>query len=284
MIDLKSESRKKYIKNDSSLVDSLKEEPLFKGKDINDDNALSYLEVLNASKHCASCKGLDSCLNNVKGFTKYYDQSTNTVKAKKCKYKDLEDKREKDLSLFKTMFMPSNVLSYSLLDYKTDTPRRKTALKYASKFISNPKEESGLYLAGTFGCGKTYLLAAVANELSRKGVNVILAYFPDLVREIKNNFSNGARLEEIINTLKTVDVLMLDDLGSENLSAWLRDEILGPILNYRYEAKKPICISSNLSASDLSDHFAKTSDGIDTVKATRLMKRISVLCSNYIEF
>ena len=96
--------------------------------------------------------------------------------------------------------------------------------------------------------------------------------------------TNGERLEEIINRLKTIDVLMLDDLGSENLSSWLRDEILGPILNYRYEAHKPVCISSNLSIEELSEHFSKTSDSIDTVKGARLMKRLQGVCGNYIEF
>ena len=40
---------------------------------------------------------------------------------------------------------------------------------------------------------------------------------------------------------------MLDDLGSENMSAWLRDEVLGPVLNYRVLECKPLFISSNIS-------------------------------------
>jgi primosomal protein DnaI len=148
----------------------------------------------------------------------------------------------------------------------------------ATKFITSFKEETkGIYLNGFFGVGKTYLLAATANELSKRGINVILAYFPDLVREIKNNMTNGTKLEEILNTLKTVDVLMLDDFGSENLSSWLRDDILGPIINYRYEAKKPICISSNLNSNQLLEHLSQTNDGKDDLKGMRLMKRIMSL-------
>ncbi len=285
MTDLKKlANNNKLNTNSLSLIESLKSEKCFSNVDINESNVFSYLEVFNSIKHCDSCQSLDSCKNNVKGFTKYYDLKSSTVKAKACKYKEILEKKEFDSRLFKTMFMPDNVLSYTLDTYNLDTPRRKTAYKCATRFITNPKEETGLFLSGTFGIGKTYLLACVANELSRRGISVILAYFPDLVREIKNNMTNGERLEEIINRLKTIDVLMLDDLGSENLSSWLRDEILGPILNYRYEAHKPVCISSNLSIEELSEHFSKTSDSIDTVKGARLMKRLQGVCGNYIEF
>lgn len=285
MNDLGSLTKNKIDKNNtSSLIDSLKSEASFKDALINEENVFAYLEVFNSIKHCKGCMGLDNCKNNVKGFIKYYDLKTNTVKAESCKYKALIEKKEFDSRLFKTMFMPDNVLSYTIDTYNLDTQRRKTAYRYATRFITNPKEETGLFLSGTFGCGKTYLLACVANELSKRGVSVILAYFPDLVREIKNNMTNGEKLEEIINRLKTIDVLMLDDLGSENLSNWLRDEILGPILNYRYEAKKPVCISTNLSIEELSEHLSKTSDSIDTIKGTRLMKRLQGVCGNYIEF
>ena len=36
-----------------------------------------------------------------------------------------------------------------------------------------------------------------------------------------------------LNYLKSVDVLLLDDFGSENMTNWLRDDVLGPVLNYR---------------------------------------------------
>ncbi len=284
MNDLKNISRNNKIHSNESLVDSLKGEPLFSGADINDDNALAYLEVFNSVKHCKNCKGLNECRNNVIGFTKYFDTKSNTVKAEMCKYKQSLEKKEYDSRLFKTMFMPSNVLEYTLDTYTLDTPKRKAAYKCATRFIENPNHVKGLFLSGTFGCGKTYLLACVANELSKRGTSVILAYFPDLVREIKNNITNGEKLEEIINRLKTVDVLMLDDLGSENLSSWLRDEIIGPILNYRYEAGTSVCISTNLSSEELLQHFSKTSDSTDTVKAARLMKRLVGVSPNYIVF
>lgn len=285
MNDLKSLINNKSQNQGESLVDRLKTNPLLANEDITESNALAYFEVLDSIKHCKGCKGLLECPNNIKGYTKFYDKSTLNIKAKECKFKQLANKKEADSKLFNTMFMPENVLSYDLINYNTDTAERKKALRYANKFISGVKSgEPGLFLSGEFGLGKTYLLAAVANELSKNGVSVILAYFPDLVREIKNNMTNGAKLEEILNKLKTVDVLMLDDLGSENLTSWLRDEIIGPILNYRYEAKKPVCISSNLKLAELNEHFARTNDSYDTVKAARIMKRLSVISSAYIEF
>ena len=265
-------------KSVDKFIEELREEPMFKGYNINSSNANLFNVSRESFKHCKNCKGLEECPNTVKGFNKVYDPESDTLIAKECKFKRILAKREYDSRLFKTLFMPDNILNYTLDEYSTNTEARKKALAMATKFITSFKEETkGIYLNGFFGVGKTYLLAATANELSKRGINVILAYFPDLVREIKNNMTNGTKLEEILNTLKTVDVLMLDDFGSENLSSWLRDDILGPIINYRYEAKKPICISSNLNSNQLLEHLSQTNDGKDDLKGMRLMKRIMSL-------
>lgn len=269
-----------YDPKDADLfVEELKKEPMFKGMNITINNANLFNASRESFKYCKNCKGLDSCPNSVKGFNKVYDAESDTLIARECKYKKLASQKEHDSRLFKTLFMPETILNDTLDNYETNTLERQKALKLVTKFITEFNDsKKGVYLTGPFGVGKTYLLAATANELSRRGVNVILAYFPDLVREIKNNMTNGEKLEEILNTLKTIDVLMLDDLGSENLSSWLRDEIIGPVINYRYEAGKPICISSNLSVKELLEHFSQTNDGKDTVKGNRLMKRIAALC------
>lgn len=94
MNDLGSLTKNKIDKNNtSSLIDSLKSEASFKDALINEENVFAYLEVFNSIKHCKGCMGLDNCKNNVKGFIKYYDLKTNTVKAESCKYKALIEKK-----------------------------------------------------------------------------------------------------------------------------------------------------------------------------------------------
>ena len=70
---------------------------------------------------------------------------------------------------------------------------------------------------------------------------------------------------------------MLDDFGSENMTPWLRDEVLGPIINYRSLEKKPICISSNLEPHDLQNHLICSNSSEDIVKEQRIWSRIERL-------
>ena len=274
---------KKLFKYDelaaNQFVEELKRDPRLKGFNINSENANLFYMSLKSMEGCKNCKGLDYCKNSIKGFTSYVDEKSQTLKACECKYMQQLKAFEENTKLFKTLFEPENVLHSTFEEFDLSNESRNKAYTKACNFVEAmkaSKENEGLIFYGDFGVGKTYLLSAVANELSKNGINVMLAYFPDVVREIKNSIGNANKLEESINNLKEVDVLMLDDFGSENLTPWFRDEILGPILNYRAQAHKPICISTNYKSNELAEHLALTGEGRDTVKAARLMQRIQV--------
>ena len=72
---------------------------------------------------------------------------------------------------------------------------------------------------------------------------------------------------------------MLDDIGGENNTSYIRDEILGPILQYRMVAKKPVFFTSNFSIEDLRKHLKETKEGIDDIKGDRIVERIRQLTS-----
>ena len=90
------------------------------------------------------------------------------------------------------------------------------------------------------------------------------------------------RLEELINYLKSVDVLLIDDFGSENMTPWLRDEILGSVINYRLMEEKPIFISSNIdpNSDDFIMHLSMTKAPSELLKAERIKSRINGLTKN----
>jgi len=67
---------------------------------------------------------------------------------------------------------------------------------------------------------------------------------------------------------------LLDDIGAENLTAWSRDEVLGPILQYRMDEKLPTFFTSNLNLEELEMHLSISSSGVDKIKARRIIERI----------
>ncbi len=72
-------------------------------------------------------------------------------------------------------------------------------------------------------------------------------------------------------------LLLIDDIGAETTTAWSRDEILGPILQYRMQAKLPTFFTSNLNLEQLEKHLSVTKDSVDIVKAKRIIERIGQL-------
>ncbi len=137
------------------------------------------------------------------------------------------------------------------------------------------KKPKGLYLHGSFGSGKTYLIAALFNEMAKKGIQTTLVYYPEFLRSLKSSFNTD--YEERFNFIKKSPLLLLDDIGAENVTPWSRDEILSPILQYRMDENLPTFFTSNLTLEELEKNLATTSSGVDSLKARRIVERIKQL-------
>jgi primosomal protein DnaI len=81
----------------------------------------------------------------------------------------------------------------------------------------------------------------------------------------------------MIRKLKQTDVLMFDDIGGENPSTWIRDEILGPILQHRLLDHKPTFFSSNLAQKELVKVLLTNNQTAERMKAARIGLRIESL-------
>lgn len=164
----------------------------------------------------------------------------------------------------------------SLKDFEIFNDERQKAYNLAVDFLNNYKKDKfykGLYIYGKYATGKTYLLSAIAQELAKKDVNVLFVFMPDLVRSIKAGMNQGD-MENRINRLKQADVLMIDDIGGENITPWFRDEILLPIIQYRLQANLPVFFSSNLEMEELVNALAVSKNDFDRIKAVRIIQRI----------
>ena len=165
-------------------------------------------------------------------------------------------------------------------DLYWDDENRMLANKAAMRFLEvyEPgKEMKGLYFYGSFGVGKTYILGAIANALANKRVSSMIIYLPEFLREIKNSIKDNT-VEEKIDAVKRVQVLMLDDIGAEGVSSFVRDDVLSPILQFRMLERLPTFFTSNFDFDELEDHFTYTQRGEEErVKAKRLLEQIKYL-------
>lgn len=138
-------------------------------------------------------------------------------------------------------------------------------------------DQKGLYLYGDMGIGKSYFMAAMAHELSeKKDVSTTLLHFPSFAIDVKNAISNGSVKEEI-DAVKTVPVLILDDIGAEQATSWVRDEVLQVILQHRMLEDLPTFFTSNYSFADLEKKWSHIKGNDETWQAKRVMERVRYL-------
>jgi DNA replication protein DnaC len=108
----------------------------------------------------------------------------------------------------------------------------------AFEYAKQPMER-WLLLHGAYGTGKTHLAAAIANHRAERGEDVLMIALPDLMDYLKTfrSDSNESSTEQRLQHLRTVPLLILDDLKTDHLSAWSQEKVF-QIIDYRYVARK----------------------------------------------
>ena len=179
----------------------------------------------------------------------------------------------------KLINLPSSLKNVSFLDVYRDDVARLAVLNRMIKFVNDyPENRKGLYLYGDFGVGKSFMVAALAHDLSEKrGVSSTLLHYPSFVIDVKNAIGDG-NVKNLVDEIKQAEVLILDDIGAGQSTPWVRDEVLQVILQYRMQEDLPTFFTSNFNFEDLEKHFAKGKNGNDeTWEARRVMERIRYL-------
>jgi primosomal protein DnaI len=272
------------IMNNPDVQSFLNEHQLELNNEIIEKSLMKLYEYSTQSKECRNCTSLESCSNLMKGFLPELVIRSNSIDIQyaRCPRQVMDDEKRKNEKLIKSMHFSKDLLhvSFEDIDFSSDTPGRYEALDKATSFLANYQmgvKQKGLYLYGQFGVGKSFLLAAIANELAEKKVSSMIVFVPELLRELKNSIADST-LNEKIEMIKRQPVLMLDDIGAETLSSWTRDEVLGPILQHRMQENLPTFFTSNFDFHELEHHLTYSQRGEEEkLKARRIMERIKYL-------
>lgn len=281
------ENLEKELLND--YVIALKNEKfkkLVKRLKLDDETGKKYTSKLERAvselNNCENCKGLVVCKNKVVGCV-YYPEKDNdnlTFNYVACKYKK-EQIREQEKKKSHLYGSNDKLSDASLGEIFTDDKKRVELIKWVTNFYHNfPNDLKGLYLHGSFGSGKTYIISALLNELARKNYKTVIIYYPELLNILKSTFDSKDEYNEVFNEIKTSDVLLIDDIGAETVTNWSRDEVLGTILQYRMEQNLTTFFTSNLTIDELETHLSIVKNNIDKVKARRIIERIKQLTTD----
>jgi DNA replication protein DnaC len=214
--------------------------------------ALPRLNGSNGSKHtvqdevCPACKGAGWLRHDVP----FGDPNFGRAFMCDCLASNV-DERDKA-----TAFQASNLEALPHLKFETfdpTVPGVRDAYTAAREFAKSPS--GWLVLYGRFGTGKTHLAASIAHELVARR-SVIFQVVPDLLGSIRAAFDRESEVKahRILEMVKNVNVLILDDLGEEHETPWVREQLY-VIFNHRYTYRMPTVVTTNKSPDKIDNRI-----------------------------
>ena len=213
-------------------------------------------------KTCPKCE--EPINKQVKIFNRKLAVPVNCrCKRDEIRYKEIEEKnKEKQIRL-------EQIINNSLMDEKFRNSTFGTwdfnkgnkkmyniGKKYVEKFTEVKASSLGLLIYGDAGNGKTFTTACITNYLINKMVPVICVSINSLLDRIKETYTKwGKEVEEdIIRGLCNADLLIIDDLGTEQDTEWAKTKIYN-ILDSRYRNGLPLIITTNIELNELKEKY-----------------------------
>lgn len=127
-------------------------------------------------------------------------------------------------------------------------------MENATKAINSGK---GLYIYGDCGVGKTHIATAIALELQKQGFGVLFSTVTEYLNNIKNTFRDYDESSENIRKMYAdIEILILDDIGKENVTTWSAEEVFA-LMDGRYSKSKAIIFTSNFDWAGLRNIYEK---------------------------
>lgn len=186
-----------------------------------------------------------------------YDEATNTARPCKCRPQRQARARARSLSaVVPKRFRDASWERPPVIDLDPTTIR--LVRRYADQVEGHLKEGDGLCFFGDIGTGKTTLAMLVSKAALEAGHSVAIYSLPRLLSEIRTTFGEGATHthSELLSRLADVELLHLDDVGAENTTPWVLEELYS-IVNVRYEEQRSIIYTTNLEREQLRDQIGE---------------------------
>ena len=224
-----------------------------------ENNSGLLLEWLNAIKICKDCKGLSYCAQKIHGkvMRLYMDERGFVDECfVSCQYEKKKEAALEHRKKFRFSHMSTNDYLIDLNDASFLQAMKESEYQACyNQVVSSIALNQGVYLYGTPGTGKSYLLKGVCNYYAKNGKSVSFVQVP----------------------LRFSDILVLDDIGAESITQWTRDEILLPVLDERMNKKMKTYFSSNYSMEELEQQYRLANKPNSAMASLRILERIRAL-------
>jgi DNA replication protein DnaC len=233
-----------------------------------ESNLLMLLEAAEAERVCLDCPGIDRCV---------YDGYFPVVKvdlypARALRQCELSRRRQGEIRrqrLLLSARIPDIFREKTFDTFRLNADNRD-AFREAVRVAKEP-DGKGLLLAGNnTGTGKTHLAVAILNERIKTRCEGLFCTVPELMADIKRTFGRNDDTSELIELVKGVELLILDDLGAEKSSEWATEQLF-VIINARLLKRKQTVVTTNFTVKELIDKLGGLS-------GQRIVSRLCEMC------
>lgn len=184
-------------------------------------------------------------------FWKQYDSNQNE-KEKQRKYREIINKIYKD-GWIKRKLKYCDFVNFNINEDNQEA--LTTIIKYTHLCTEN-KVKDGIIIYGSMGHENTHFVASIANEIIRNKKIALLERTSSITDRIKESFNKTVTTEsEIMELYSNVDMLIIDDFGSETITKWALEKLYR-IINNRYENELPIVITTRYTREELLEKIA----------------------------
>ena len=220
---------------------------------------------------CGKCHTQKECvLTKGDGTTKTVHCACDCSVAQNAR--EAEEKRKRDRmqyldSMRRTGFPDAEMRKWTFAKSDhTDQKNENIARKYVENFDAMRSQGTGLLLCGSVGTGKSFLAAAIANELISQGTPCLMTNFSRIISRISEKFGGD---QKYLDNLNRFDLLIIDDLGAERDSEYMWEKVMD-VIDARYRAGLPLIVTTNFKPKDLYD----PSD----IRRQRVFSRLKEMC------
>jgi DNA replication protein DnaC len=137
---------------------------------------------------------------------------------------------------------------------RTAPDQIQSVRRYVREIEKNLDSGRGLWIQGDVGTGKTTLAMLVSKSALDAGRSVAIYSLPRLLNLLREAMDSQEGKLDFLDRLTAVDLLHIDDLGAENRTDWVLEQLYS-IVNARYEAERAIVATTNLMPDELSERL-----------------------------
>ena len=188
----------------------------------------------------------------------------------RCREKELKAREERQKAMQRQIrleqIFKNSLMDKKFIDDKFENWDKKKGSKkiyrvakaYAENFSKMKQNGIGLMFQGEPGNGKTFAATCIANFLMSKMIPVICVNINNLLDRIIATYNTYQREveDDVIRGLNNAELLIIDDLGTEQSTDWAKTKIY-KIIDSRYRSKLPIIITTNFTTEQLEEKYEK---------------------------